>query len=108
VEAVLNTLTPYLGQLSFGGLAGFATGYALKKIGRVALVIFGLLFMTLQILAYFGFVEINWLRIQKIADPLLEKERLQSFWDGLVGVLTLNLPFVGAFIPGFFLGLRFG
>jgi uncharacterized membrane protein (Fun14 family) len=108
VDSAFNALAPYLGQISFGGLAGFATGFALKKIGRVALVIFGLLFITLQALAYFGIVEVNWLRIQSFADPLLKRDALQGFWNGLVGILTNNLPFAGAFIPGFLLGLRFG
>jgi uncharacterized membrane protein (Fun14 family) len=108
VDNAFNALAPYLGQISFGGLAGFATGFALKKVGRVALVIFGLLFITLQLLAYFGVVEVNWLRIQSYADPLLRRDALQGFWNGLVGILTNNLPFAGAFIPGFLLGLRFG
>jgi uncharacterized membrane protein (Fun14 family) len=108
VDVLLNALTPYLGQVSFGGLAGFATGYALKKVGKIALFVFGLLFITLQTLAYFGIIEINWLRIQKAADPLLSQDNLQNLWNGLLAVLTLNLPFAGAFVPGLMLGLRFG
>ena len=105
---MFDSLAPYLGQISFGGLAGFATGYALKKIGRVALVIFGLLFIALQALAYFKVIQIDWLRIQSYADPLLKRESLEGFFNSLVKILTNNLPFAGAFIPGFLLGLRFG
>lgn len=108
VDGAFNTLAPYLGQISFGALAGFATGYALKKIGRVALVIFGLLFIAVQLLAYYGVVQVDWLRIQSFADPLLKRESLQSFFNSLVSILTNNVPFAGAFIPGFLLGLRFG
>jgi uncharacterized membrane protein (Fun14 family) len=111
-EAVSNnlfdSLAPYLGQISFGGLAGFATGYALKKIGRMALVIFGLLFITIQFLAYLGVVRVDWLRIQQYADPLLSKSSIQGFFNGLIGILTNNVPFAGAFVPGFLLGLRYG
>ena len=105
---LLDQIAPYLGQISFGGLAGFAVGYALKKVGRVALVVFGLLFITLQALAYFGLVEVNWLRIQQIAEPALQRSGLESAWKALLGVLTQNLPFAGAFVPGFILGLRMG
>jgi uncharacterized membrane protein (Fun14 family) len=105
---LFDSLAPYLGQISFGALAGFATGYALKKIGRVALVIFGLLFISIQALAYLGVVRVDWLRIQHYADPLLSKNSLQGFMNGLIGILTNNVPFAGAFIPGFLLGLRFG
>lgn len=105
---LFDSLAPYLGQISFGALAGFATGFALKKIGRVALVIFGLLFISIQALAYLGVVRVDWLRIQHFADPLLSKNSLQGFMNGLIGILTNNVPFAGAFIPGFLLGLRFG
>jgi uncharacterized membrane protein (Fun14 family) len=107
-SSVFDSLAPYLGQISFGGLAGFATGYALKKVGRVALVVFGLLFIAVQILAYYGVVQIDWLRIQSYADPLLKRESLEGSFNALLRVLTNNVPFAGAFIPGFILGLRFG
>ena len=108
VDGAFNALAPYLGQISFGALAGFATGYALKKIGRVALVIFGLLFIAVQLLAYYGVVQVDWLRIQSYADPLLKRESLQGFFNSLVSILTNNVPFAGAFVPGFLRGLRFG
>jgi uncharacterized membrane protein (Fun14 family) len=105
---IVDQITPYLGQISFGGLAGFAVGYALKKIGRVALVVFGLLFITVQVLAYLGFIEVNWLRIQQVASPVLERSGLEGAWKGLLGVLTQNIPFAAAFVPGLLLGLRMG
>jgi len=108
IDGAFNALAPYLGQISFGALAGFATGYALKKIGRVALVIFGLLFIAVQLLAYYGVVQVDWLRIQSYANPLLKRESLQGFFNSLVSILTNNVPFAGAFIPGFLFGLRFG
>lgn len=108
VDSAFNALAPYLGQISFGALAGFATGYALKKIGRVALVIFGLLFIVVQLLAYYGVVQVDWLRIQSYADPLLKRESLQGFFNSLISILTNNVPFAAAFIPGLLLGLRFG
>jgi uncharacterized membrane protein (Fun14 family) len=107
-SGAFDALAPYLGQISFGALAGFATGFALKKIGRVALVIFGLLFIAVQGLAYLGVVQIDWLRIQSFADPMLKRESLEGFFNSLVRILTNNVPFAGAFIPGFLLGLRFG
>ena len=104
----LETLAPVAGQLTFGALAGFAAGYALKKIGKVAAVALGIFFIALQLLAYYGLVEINWLRIQEGIDPLLRPESLQAWWEELVRVLTLNLPFAAAFIPGLLIGLRRG
>jgi uncharacterized membrane protein (Fun14 family) len=104
----IETLAPVLGQLTFGALAGFAAGYALKKIGKLAAIVLGLLFIAVQLLAYYGLVEINWLQIQRSVDPLLRPESLEGLWRDLVGLLTLNLPFAAAFIPGLLVGLRRG
>ena len=105
---ILDAVAPYLGQISFGGLAGFATGYAMKKIGKIALFVFGTIFILLQLLAYLGIIEINWLRVQQFAEPALQRPALENTLNGIIGVLTNNLPFAASFIPGFLLGLKFG
>ncbi|MDQ3397525.1 MAG: FUN14 domain-containing protein [Deinococcota bacterium] len=99
---------PYLGQLTFGALAGFSVGYALKKVGKLLAVALGLLFITLQVMAYYDFVNVNWLRIQESVDPLLDADSLDRAWHGLVALLTANVPFAAAFVPGLLLGLRRG
>ena len=104
----LETVAPYLQQLSFGALAGFAAGYALKKVGKLAAVTLGLLFIAIQILAYYGFVTIDWLEVQRRVNPLLESESLNVLWQALVNILTYNLTFAAAFVPGLVLGLRRG
>ncbi len=104
----MENLQPFIGQLTFGGLAGFATGYALKKIGKVLAVILGIGFLSLQLLAYAGYIQIDWTRIQQDVDPLLDQARLQGLWNQLLEVLTFNLPFAGGFTAGFVLGLKRG
>lgn len=103
--SVLDALRPLLPDLSVGGLLGFATGLALKKIGRVALVALGLLFIALQVLVYFGLVTVNWPRLQALSEPWLRQGgELGTRW--LMRALTANLPFAGAFTAGLWLGLR--
>jgi uncharacterized membrane protein (Fun14 family) len=104
----LQALAPYLQQLSFGGIAGFAAGYALKKLGKVVALGVGLLFIALQLLAYYGFISVDWGVVQGQVDPLLEPESLNRMWDSLVGLLTYNVTFALAFVPGLVLGLRRG
>ncbi|AEB11388.1 FUN14 domain-containing protein [Marinithermus hydrothermalis] len=104
----MENLQPFVGQITFGGLAGFATGYALKKIGKVLAVILGIGFLSLQLLAYAGYIQIDWTRIQQDVDPLLDQERLRGFWNQLLEVLTFNLPFAGGFTAGLVLGLKRG
>lgn len=104
----LVTIAPYLEQLSFGLIAGFAVGYAFKKLGKLVAFALGLLFIALQVLAFYGLVTINWGEIQSRVDPLLEAESLRQLWQGLLAVLTFNITFAAAFVPGFVIGLRRG
>lgn len=104
----METLAPILGQLTFGALAGFAAGYALKKIGKIAALALGLFFIAIQLLAYYGYVEVNWLQIQEHVDPILKPDSLQALWEQIIALLTQNLPFAASFIPGFIVGLRRG
>lgn len=104
----MGAAQPYIGQITFGGLAGFVTGYALKKIGKVLAVVLGLGFILLQLLAYAGYVQIDWVRIQQSVQPLLSQDNLRTGWDQLVRLLTYNLPFAGGFTVGLLIGLRRG
>jgi len=104
----LEQVAPYLEQLGFGLIAGFATGYALKKLGKLIAIAFGLLFVTIQLLAYFNFVAINWIKVEHILNPLFKPESLSQAWQSLVKILTFNITFAAAFVPGLVLGLRRG
>ncbi|MEX2536559.1 MAG: FUN14 domain-containing protein [Trueperaceae bacterium] len=106
--ADLSTVAPYLQQLTFGAAAGFLVGYALKKVGKIVALIIGLLFVAIQILAYLGFVTVNWAEVQARLDPLLEWSSLNEFWRGLIDLLTYNVTFAVAFVPALVLGLKRG
>ncbi|MBZ1407879.1 FUN14 domain-containing protein, partial [Escherichia coli] len=77
----LPDLSPYLGQVTFGGLAGYAVGYALKKVGRFLAIALGLLFIAVQLLAQAGYIQVDWTRIQKDVEPLLKQPGLQNLWE---------------------------
>lgn len=104
----LPDLSPYLGQVTFGVLAGYAVGYALKKLGRLLAVALGLLFVVVQLLAQAGYIQVDWTRIQKDVEPLLKQPGLQNLWERLLSTLTYNLPFGASFVGGLILGLRAG
>lgn len=104
----LQTVAPYLEQISFGVIAGFVAGYAFKKLGKMVALVLGVLFITLQLLAFQGFVTINWGEVQAKVDPLLQAESLNHAWSGLLGILTYNITFAGAFVPAFIIGMKRG
>ncbi|WP_043816875.1 FUN14 domain-containing protein [Deinococcus maricopensis] len=98
-------LRDHLPDLSVGAVLGFACGYALKKAGRAALLILGLLFIAVQLLAAQGFVHVDWTRVQSAFQPLLE-EGGRALGDRVLQVLTTNLPFGASFTAALLLGLR--
>lgn len=103
-----GALAPYAEQLGFGLVAGFAVGYALKKVGKLLAVVVGLLFVVVQLLASQGFLTVHWGEVQARVDPLFEADSLESAWQRLLRVLTHNVTFAGAFVPGLIVGLRRG
>jgi len=108
VEVDLSSWLPLASQLGVGLVAGFAVGYALKKVGKLLAVAVGLVFVVVQLLAYQGLLTVHWGEVEARVDPLLRIDSLESAWHNLVAVLTYNLAFAGAFVPGLVLGLRRG
>jgi uncharacterized membrane protein (Fun14 family) len=104
----IATVAPYLQQLTFGAVAGFVVGYALKKVGKLVAIAFGLLFVAIQVLAFYGFVTVNWGEVQDRFDPLLQPTSLEQAWKGLVALLTYNITFAAAFVPALVIGLKRG
>lgn len=104
----IAAIAPYLQQLTFGAVAGFLVGYALKKVGKVVAIGIGILFVLIQVLAYYGFVSVNWVQVQERFDPLLEPASLNQAWKSLVSLLTYNVTFAAAFVPALVIGLKRG
>jgi uncharacterized membrane protein (Fun14 family) len=90
--------------LGSGGIAGWAVGFTLKKFAKLAALIVGIAFMSIQYLAYHRYITIDWDKIQ----ASVPNESIERSWAGIMSVLTYNLPFAGAFLIGFWLGFRKG
>jgi len=100
------TTSTLLGQIGLGAIIGYSAGYATQKAVKILLVILGLLFVSIQILAYYGFVDVHWGTIQNAADPILNQSTVARYWDQFMAIMKTNLPFAGSFSGFFFLGLR--
>lgn len=94
-----------LPQLGFGGVAGAAVGYTAKKATKLAALLLGTTFMVLQLLRYYGFIEVSWDRVEQVATPVLTDG---SAIDAAQRILLANLPFTGAFAAGFAVGFKAG
>lgn len=102
---LLSGLQALLPDLSLGAVLGFATGVAVRFIGRVVLVVVGLLFIAVQLLAWQGIVTVDWLKLQALTEPWF-RQGSEGALPWLSRMLTSHLPFAGAYTAGLLLGLR--
>ena len=100
-----DILTPLLTQLGVGGVAGLCSGYALKKLGKVAAFIIGLAFIGLQLLAYKGIININYDALQQWGSELIGQV---GVLEGVLTLIIANLPFAASFLVGLAIGLKIG
>jgi len=93
-------------QIAIGGIIGFFIGYAIKKITKLAIIIFGIFLLALVYLEYNGFITINYERFQESFGEISRgmNERLLI---PTTPILT-NLPILGGFGLGFLVGLKKG
>ena len=57
-------LSPFVGTVGGGFLTGFITGYAIKKVIKLAAVIVGLFIAAMAYLQYQRIINVDWERVQ--------------------------------------------
>ncbi|RKX77056.1 MAG: hypothetical protein DRP87_10260 [Spirochaetes bacterium] len=107
-EGFENNLVPIITQLGFGGILGLIVGFTLKKLSKLVAILLGLIFILLQVLAYYGIVTINWTPIARWWESFTESGAHISLWEQLKTILFSNLPAVGGALAGFIIGLKIG
>ncbi len=103
-----ETLMGPLAGLGFGGLAGAVVGYAAKKLTKMLAILLGVLFVVVQVLAYNGWIEVDWLAVQSTAEQAVQSEQGRGVAERAWAMLTANLPWGGGFVAGFALGFKLG
>ena len=97
-----------VGSLGFGGFAGLVVGYAAKKIAKLTAILLGVLFILIQVLAYNGFITVNWGAVEHSAQGVWATPEGQTLADRAWQIISANLPFGAAFVTGFALGFKLG
>jgi uncharacterized membrane protein (Fun14 family) len=77
VESALEKMTPFLTNVTFGGMMGYTTGYAMKKISKAVAFFVGVTFVALQTGVYCGYIDVDWLKIKDTAFQKADAVRLQ-------------------------------
>ena len=98
-------LTPLLTQLGVGGIGGLCVGFALKKLAKLAAVLIGLAFIVLELLAYYGIININYGALSDWVNGVIGGV---GVLEGVLSAIIGNLPFASSFVVGFVIGLKLG
>ena len=123
-----NSITPLLGTVGFGGVAGFLVGFALKKIIKILSIIAGVFFAAVIYLQSQGVLNINWDKLQTMSEPIVSMltNNVTSATPGAIGLQTIQpinsnlsllpaaitanmgLPLTGSAAMGFAIGMMKG
>jgi uncharacterized membrane protein (Fun14 family) len=103
-----------------GFLVGAISGYALKKLMKLAALVLGLFAVGLAYLSYRGWVDVKWIAIENATKSALTNMTNQAvhalnntashFQDHPSAMGSIGLPIAAAFgfMPGLVFGLRRG
>lgn len=116
VQTWILTYSPQLQKLGFGGVMGICTGVALKRIGNGIAALVGVSFIGLQCLSYLGYIQIDYLKVSKDAQAVLDADRdgkltekdFVLVWKKFVDIMSFNVPGAGGFVVGLLIGIRAG
>ena len=108
-------LAPFAGTVGGGFFIGFITGYAIKKVIKLAAVIVGLLFAALAYLEYQRILSVDWHKVQAVSQNGIDwvadaLTHVSSTIDAShTGTLSnIGIPLVSSISAGFVLGLARG
>jgi uncharacterized membrane protein (Fun14 family) len=71
MSGIESSIMPFVSTISFGGIAGFLVGFALKRIMKILAVIAGVFFAALMYLESQHIVNVNWDKLQTISNSVL-------------------------------------
>ena len=99
----MDFLMPFVGTLGFGGLMGYAVGYAAKKVAKITLFAMGVIFILIQYLVYKHLAHVDWGGVADAGGHAAKSGGL-AFWK----IVTYNVPLGAGFVIGILLGFKKG
>jgi uncharacterized membrane protein (Fun14 family) len=75
VTELLERSGPALNQVGFGGVMGYCSGMAFRKVGKAVGVVIGIGFIGVQAAASSGYLQVDWEKIKGDAIKPLDTVR---------------------------------
>ena len=97
-------------SIGVGSVAGFAIGYAVKKIFKISIALMGVFFGAIAYLQTQGVLNVNWEKIEKISSGVATN--VSSMTMNQLGtdsmISSFGLPLMGSMSMGFAVGFMRG
>ena len=109
---IMDTGAP--GQIGYGFMMGYSSGYCLKKVSKIMAFALGGVFIAVQSLSYNGYMIVNYEKVQKDVERLMDlnhdgkvdEKDAKVAYEKIHDVLSYNMPTGGGFGAGLLMGLR--
>jgi FUN14 domain-containing protein 1 len=106
--------TDLFGKVGLGFLIGYPAGYFLRRVSRVLTFMLGGVVTVMQVLAYMGYITVNYDKVERDVfkaldtnkDESLDARDWQCIHEKAREVLSDNIPCGSGFTTGFWLGMR--
>jgi len=95
-------LTPFIYQMSAGVASGFLVGYAIKKVLKILMIIFGFFFIAVSYLGLSGILNINYEKMVSATSGFFTQA------SGLLSTTIGSLSFTSTFLAGLGIGIMKG
>nr|CCA24028.1 conserved hypothetical protein [Albugo laibachii Nc14] len=114
VSKFVERMAGHFGEISFGGVLGFCSGYAVGHVGKLAAMSIGGGFLVAQIAHSQGYISINWKKLErdivKVIDPNRNSTGFTArdchiLWKRFLQIMEKNLPSSSGFVAGFLYGV---
>lgn len=88
------------GQIGYGFLMGYSSGFCLKKVSKLVAFSVGGLFIIIQTLSFNGYMQVNYEKVEKAAEKVLDVNHdgkvdakdAEAAYDKLSEVLGYHMP----------------
>jgi len=105
-----------LSEISFGGVMGYCSGMAFRRVGKAVGVVVGIGFIGLQTAKSMGYIDVDWNKIRddaikpldKNSDGKVDAQDVEIMWNQSQTMMKDSVPGAGGFSAGFLLGARRG
>jgi uncharacterized membrane protein (Fun14 family) len=116
IEKLLDKAKPIIAKISFGGVMGYCSGTALKKVGKALAFVIGCGFIGLQVAVSSGYIDVDWNKVRDDAVGKMDSDKdgkltaadAKEYWKKLRALLTNKIPGAGGFGLGFLYGVKHG